>query len=325
MSNALFSKKIVFIVMFLGLLTLSSYVFILPTQDVSATPTTISELAQSPEKFEGMLVEVVGEVVDWKEKVYTVSVTSGEITSRNSFKRDYLVIQDPTTSAIIYVRLYHPYLNIDVPNDFVSIGQEITVIGLSRNIEVSIEDWDFNQVIFAKELTNEIGETLELVNRDNLRPFMKHRFINLSDEAESIVGEVITYETMEFNITITSDNFFKSELVYRDILLIQEETTGNMIVVKTNFHRLNISLPEDFIAVGDIITVYGVKNDVSVEDLRIESFIGELDQVLVAFSVTDDSGNTIELINSQCLNRGGNFGTGERRGRFSRSPKMFRP
>ena len=272
--------------------------------------TTVSELNHKPEKFQATLVKVEGKVLNWTQKTFQISVTDdqGNVYLSN-FTRKFLTIQDLNSSVTLLVMPTK-----DIPVDFITEGQMISATGYIKSLmpflyhkamdgnteEQKLPIQDNDAVLVLTSLTNSIGETLNFelpqhpgsMEKQNNRNYVKNNIAEYSVEVIDIHHTVL-------NISVSSDDFYRSHIVEFDVVKVKDLASQKIYLLNLGLKHKQ-QLPSGFISVNDQIQIKGVIIDFNLIKERQKYPHGclplptDVDGVLLGFSVTDASGDTYQ-------------------------------
>lgn len=301
-----FNWKVIIGLFSIVIVGLSAGIMLQSAQGSETVQTTISDLKTNSHKYETSLVIVEGTVINWTEKTFYVTITSEDgFYLEKNFTRKYLIIQDLNTSDLLVVRPVK-----DISMDFISEGEVISVTGYLKNSLYNKDnlnqEYEIDGMFFVFSITNSSGETLEI----DVKP-VRQRFdamrTHIKENIQTFEVKVIEWKSIDFNITVTSDDgFYKSHIVTRNLLIVEDLDTQETYFVITQFKRCNDKgLPSDFISVGEEITIEGANLDLNMTQLAerpLASIIGDVDGVIFGISLENSSGDVYQFIKSDKRN-----------------------
>ncbi len=305
-------KSKLFIVVLLGALVTVSAVGVFGGSLVSAADADVKEIVANPAAFDSQPVITEGIVTEWEIKEYTITITGVDFEFEQNFTvlRYYLVMQDLQTADVIRVRLNYRGNSPDLTQESFTIGETLLVEGVVKEFkfEADVEDLDIDLVILAKEIVREDGEVIVILTDADIEEFRAKRLEQrerrntirnqvesgeIADNIDVISAEVLQWDINEYNITVEGEDLYRSTIVVRPLLLVRNVETDATIWVKVNFPRMNTTLAEDFIAVGDIITIRGMIRE---DDFNSEFLVVESDEMMLAMSITNSLGEEQILV-----------------------------
>ena len=285
-------------------------VFLFQGEYVVAVEASVSEIVEETSAFDSQLVITEGKVTDWEIREYTLTITGEDVNETHLIERYYLVIEDLESSDRLKVRLNYRENSLVIDEETFTVDEVISVEGLVKEFrfEELEEDLDIDHVILAKEIEKENGELVTILTDDFIEEFRRRRQEaherrqnrNIEDYIEEITVEIISWECNEYNITVTGpDDFYKSEIVVRPLLIVENTETGSIILARVSYPRLNTSIEEDFISVGDLITLKGIIRE---GELNTEQFVDiEYDELMLTISITNADGESVMLISPEAF------------------------
>ena len=268
-----------------------------------AVSASVEEINHNPEKFMNNQVEITAKVSEWTEKNFTVYITAEEynFSSTKSFSHKFLLLQDLNTSAVLFVVPVK-----DVPKDFISLDDIITVKGFLKdpldNSPLIQEQFTFDKVFIATSLQNAQNEILNLVElRKEFRLQQMQIRQNLDIERVDLTVLVQNINVIDFNVTVSSENYYNSKIVTQTFLVVEDKATNMNYFINTHFRHRGLDIPADFVKIGEEIKIDGVLrgiNSTQLQDKPILAIFNSIDGIIIPISITNSSGETIQLI--QC-------------------------
>lgn len=280
---------------------------------VSATEAEISEIVANPAAYDSQSISIEGIVVEWEVKEYSISITGEDYSATHVVERYYLIVQDIETEDLLKIRLNYRKESLEFSEDTFTVGETLTIEGIVKEFqfEALSEDIDIDLVVIAKSIIFADGTQLEILTDADIENFQANRMEKrerretlrnkvksgeIQDQIEEIQCEVINWEIREFNLTIEGEDLYHTRIIERNFLVVKNLDNDSIILVKVHFPRLNSSLSEDFIAVGDHITIKGILRDGAFDPEEIEA---EIDQVMLGISITNADGDETVLISKE--------------------------
>jgi hypothetical protein len=299
-------KSKIVISVLLGALVTVSAIGVFGGSFVSAAEAGVDEIVADPAAFDNQAVITEGIVREWEIKEYTITVTGEGVNDTHTVLRYYLVVEDPDTTDMIRVRLNYRGKSPDLTLDSFTIGETLLIEGIVKDFkfETEEEDLDVDLVILAKEIVRENGDVIVILTDADVEAFQERRlerkerrntFMNqvqtgsAENQIEEISAEVLQWDIKELNITVQGEGRYETKNVTRALLLVRNVDTDATILVKLNLRRVNFTVAESFIAVGDIITIKGIVRDGELNTEILDSEV-EVDAMMVAFSITNADG-----------------------------------
>ncbi|MCK5347217.1 MAG: hypothetical protein KAR20_27600, partial [Candidatus Heimdallarchaeota archaeon] len=206
------------------------------------------------------------------------------------------------------------------------IGETVSVEGIVKGFkfEADVEDLDVDLVIIAKEIVRENGEVVTILTDAEIDAFMGTRQRDqMNDEVVEISVEVIKWEISEYTITVEGEDYSDTKTVEIALLLVRNVENENIILVKVNHHRSNTTLAEDFITVGDVITIKGViRDEIFNSEHMLDILNIESEEMMMAISITNADGIEEILVSRNAFAQARQYGhfqlSGSRKGSLGR-------